>query len=262
MSRIGEEYCVLPNVWSVQSQRWRSVDQWSWRKKPHRRYCKGCHVTGYDAKTDISAEERIGREACHGPGRGHADSSGQEPVVNPAQLTPDRRDMACVARHARGTNPSGEYNFPAGYVAGETNGQVLRREFREWKKKREQGEVPACEVCAIPGISQRKDAAPGLEHSALCLGCHELGDRYTEHTRHAPSTGVACLDCHVLVTPSPSIQERETSIPTGTSWSTRSSAITQISRRPVPLATNNAPLGPAASCSTGQEKMEGNREYR
>lgn len=78
--------------------------------------------------------------------------------------------MACAACHARGTAPSGKYHFPAGYVPGadlgddfmpasnrdgETNGQALRREFREWKKKREQGEVPSCDVGAVPGFSPR-----------------------------------------------------------------------------------------------------------
>ncbi len=52
---------------------------WSWRKKPYGKFCKGCHVTGFDPASGAVAEHRIGCEACHGPGAAHAASRAPTP---------------------------------------------------------------------------------------------------------------------------------------------------------------------------------------
>ncbi len=215
IKKIGDEYYVLPKLWSVQSRKWRPYNVWSWRKMPYSKYCEGCHVTGLDPERGTVAERRIGCEACHGPGRAHAESGGKGPVVNPAKLPDDRREMICAACHVRGTDPTGTYRFPVGYVPGddlaqhyvparkeegETDAQAILRAFARWKKKREEGAQVKCEVCGIPGISEEADETKVGSMMAFCFGCHGFKDQYDKHTRHPASTGLACFDCHVQQT--------------------------------------------------------------
>src|SRR6266545_2795657 len=43
--------------------------------------CAGCHTTGYEPATRTFNELNIGCEHCHGPGREHANSLGDIPMV-------------------------------------------------------------------------------------------------------------------------------------------------------------------------------------
>jgi hypothetical protein len=212
MKKIGDEYFVLPKLWSVQSQSWRDYNVWSWRKKPYGKFCKGCHVTAYDPTANVPmAENRIGCEACHGPGWAHAESEGEKPMVNPKKLPEDRRDMICAACHVRGRDRSGTYYFPVGFVPGEdlgkyyvpvgktedeSNSQAVLRAFAKWKKKRTSGTGVRCEVCGIPGKNQEQGKqSDGAQD--FCFGCHDFKERYAEHTRHAAELEIVCFDCHV-----------------------------------------------------------------
>ncbi len=214
MKRIGDEYYVLPKLWSVQSQKWRPYNVWSWRKKPYSRYCKGCHVTAYDPEGNVPvAEHRVGCEACHGPGWAHAESGGQGPVVNPAKLPDDRREMVCAACHVRGRDPTGRYYFPVGFVPGEdlgqyyvpldkrpdeTNREAIIRNFAKWKRDRTSNAKVKCDVCGIYGAPKDKDATGGVLD--FCFGCHEFRDRYADHTHHPDTANLVCYDCHVQQT--------------------------------------------------------------
>lgn len=216
MKKIDDDYYVLPKLWSVQSQIWRPYNVWSWRKKPYSKFCKGCHVTAYDPRANLpTAENRVGCEACHGPGWNHVAAGGAKPIVNPAKLSADRRDMICAACHVRGQDNSGDYYFPVGYVPGEdlglyyrpmevpegeTNSQAILREFAKWKSDRESNTKVRCEVCGIYDASEerRPEAAGAM---GLCLGCHDFKDRYAEHSRHPDAAQILCLDCHAPQTP-------------------------------------------------------------
>jgi len=91
MKRIGDEYYVLPRLWSVQSKEWRPYSVWSWKRKPYSKYCAGCHTTNYDPVRRTVAEEGIGCESCHGPGGLHVASEGDRTkIVDPGELTAER----------------------------------------------------------------------------------------------------------------------------------------------------------------------------
>jgi len=208
MKKIGDDFYVLPKLWSVQSQGWRDYNVWSWRKKPYSKYCKGCHVTAYDPKANITvAENRIGCEACHGPGWAHAEAAGEKPIVNPCKLPKERADMICAACHVRGRDASGEYFFPLGYVPGEdlgsyyvpdkkaegeTNSAAIAREFAAW----ESSGKSKCEVCGIPGAGEEKQSENAAAMD-FCFGCHEFKKTYAQHHRHPEGTQLTCFDCHV-----------------------------------------------------------------
>ncbi len=214
MKKIGDDYYVLPKLWSVQSQQWRPYNVWSWRKMPYGKFCKGCHVTALDPTTGQAAEHRIGCEACHGPGKAHAEAGGDGPIVNPSKLPDDRREMICAACHVRGKDPSGTYHFPVGFRPGEdlgqyyvpldkqpeeTNTQAILRNFAKWKEERSGKNKVRCDVCGIYG-ADKKPRNEAQDAMGFCFGCHGFKDRYAEHTRHPDAAKLVCFDCHVQQT--------------------------------------------------------------
>lgn len=116
--------------------------------------CSGCHVTGIRSlqRTPAGefvldhAEDGVGCEACHGPGKRHADSAGESPIdsqiVDPTEISVDLHNDLCVSCHARGIS--------AGNVSGQTlefpwhpegrpylPGEVLSDSFQVQEKPRE-----------------------------------------------------------------------------------------------------------------------------
>ncbi len=212
MKKIGDDYFVLPKLWSVQSRSWQDYNVWSWRKLPYGKYCKGCHVTAYDPLGNvIAAEDRVGCEACHGPAWAHAESGGEAAVVNPRKLPAERRDMICAACHVRGQDTSGVYAFPVGFVPGEdlgryyvpkdkgaeeSNTAAVLRLFGEWRDRRASKSQVKCDVCGIygaPGTDEKKPTGA----MDFCFKCHQFKDDYAAHTHHPDAAGVVCFDCHV-----------------------------------------------------------------
>lgn len=208
LKRVDGELFALPNRWSVASHKWEPVDVWSWKKKPYSRYCVGCHATRYDPEDQTLVEHTVGCEACHGPGRRHAESLGLGAIVNPAHLSADERDLLCAACHVRGTDLSGAYQFPVGYAPGgkleehyvavrtadgEDRRDALLREVRDWKARTERGDPPNCEVC---GIERPAKNLAGKRDEPECRACHKFDDTYTSHTGHPKALSLGCTDCH------------------------------------------------------------------
>ena len=211
MKRIGDEYYVLPRLWSVQSKEWRPYSVWSWKRKPYSRYCAGCHTTNYNPANKTIAEEGIGCESCHGPGGKHAESEGDpELIVNPVKLPKDRGNMICASCHVRGTDKSGEYYFALGYLPGEDlseyytpmeinpdeePGPALARLYGEWRDNMLNSSRAKCEVCGIAGqnpTEEKKDSA-----MEFCFSCHNFRTKMQLHTHHPDTVDLACPDCHV-----------------------------------------------------------------
>jgi len=211
LKKIGEEYFVLPKLWSVSSKKWRDYNVWSWRKKPYRKFCKGCHVTAYLPEENKQSELRVGCEACHGPGASHVESEDKiGNIVNPAKLEKEKRNMICAACHVRGMDVSAEYFFPVGFkpgedlgkyyspldkAEGETNTQAILRGFEAWTKKKSSNMPLQCNVCGIkPPSGHESGNGKGID---FCFGCHDFKDSYSEHTRHPTSVVIECDQCHV-----------------------------------------------------------------
>ncbi len=118
MKKIDDDYYILPKSWSISSQRWENYNVWSWQKQPYSKYCIGCHVVRFDPADKSYVEHTIGCEACHGPGKGHADTGGNGRIVNPAKLGSVEMESICASCHVRGKDPSGQYSFPIGFTPG------------------------------------------------------------------------------------------------------------------------------------------------
>jgi len=210
-TRVGGQLYVLPKMWSVASHRWESVDDWSWKQKPYNTHCVGCHATRYDAESGAYVEHRVGCEACHGPGRAHAESGGTASIVNPSRWSPEEQELLCAACHVRGADPSGRFPFALGYAPGETLTEYYRpfrgkdgesaqesllRQYRNWRGSLGKGPPPSCDVCGIRGDREPKRQSTGTDP---CLSCHRYGAEYTAHTRHPQSLELECSACHGAV---------------------------------------------------------------
>jgi hypothetical protein len=100
--------------------------------------CIACHATGgrpeIDAEHAEVAELGVACEACHGPGRLHADrernpitrARGLAPdIVNPARLPPERASAVCGACHAYAFPRDEEGFLSRGYVGAFRPGDAL-----------------------------------------------------------------------------------------------------------------------------------------
>lgn len=209
LTRIDNDYYILPRLWSVQSQKWRPYSTYGWQRRPYSKYCVGCHSIGFDPATKEIVEHAVGCESCHGPGAAHAKAPDNASIVNPARLPQDRAEEVCASCHVRGNDKTGEYFFPIGYKPGdelakflvpidkkegESDFGAIHRLWDKWRADREMQARSRCEVC---GIHQNvKPQGPQIRMDAICMSCHEYEDRLPLHTRHKADTAIGCADCH------------------------------------------------------------------
>ncbi len=209
LTKIGDDYYILPRLWSVQSKKWRPYSTYGWQKRPYTKFCIGCHSVGFEPKTKEVAEHAVGCESCHGPGGAHAAAPSRGNIVNPKRLPKDRAEEVCASCHVRGKDLTGEYFFPIGFTAGanldhyliplekfdgENNHDAINRLWDKWLSDRESQARSRCEVC---GIHQNvKPQGPQVSMDAVCMSCHEYGERKPIHTHHNAATAIGCIDCH------------------------------------------------------------------
>lgn len=209
LTKIDDDYYILPRLWSVQSKKWRPYSTYGWQRRPYSKYCVGCHSVGFDPKTKEIVEHAVGCESCHGPGTGHIKNPKKGNIVNPATLSEDRAEEVCAACHVRGKDTTDEYFFPIGYTPGEdlsrylvplekkegeTDGDAIHRLWDKWRADRDAQARSRCEVC---GIHQNpKPSGAQVSINEICMSCHEYGDRMAQHTHHMAETDIGCVDCH------------------------------------------------------------------
>jgi len=214
LTRIDNDYYVLPKLWSVQSKKWRPYSTYGWQRRPYSRYCVGCHSVGFDPATREIEEHSVGCESCHGPGGEHVEKPLKTNIVNPKRLSVKRSEEVCASCHVRGKDLTGEYWFPVGWKPGEdlanylvpldkkegeSDHDAIHRLWDKWKSDREAQARARCEVC---GIHQSvKPQGEQMSVNALCTRCHEYQDRFSQHTRHNSQTRIGCSDCHEQKSP-------------------------------------------------------------
>jgi hypothetical protein len=209
LTRIDNDYYILPRLWSIQSKKWRPYSTYGWQRRPYSRYCVGCHSVGFDPKTKEIVEHAVGCESCHAPGAEHAANPSKGNIVNPERLPEDRSDEICASCHVRGRDVSGVYFFPIGYTPGddlskhlspmekkkgENNHDAIHRLWDKWRTDREAQARSRCEVCGIH--QKKKPQGEKVSVDAVCMSCHEYGERLPIHTHHNAGTDIGCTDCH------------------------------------------------------------------
>jgi hypothetical protein len=209
LTKLDDEYYILPRLWSIQSKKWRPYSAYGWQKRPYSKYCVGCHSVGFNPQTKKIYEHSVGCESCHGSGTKHVKEPTATNIVNPGHLPKDRSEEICASCHVRGKDLTDEYFFPLGYkpgddlgkylvpidkLEGESNSTAIHRLWDKWRSDREAKARSRCEVCGIDQGTKPKKALETAD--AMCLSCHEFEDRVQKHTRHKEGS-VHCADCHI-----------------------------------------------------------------
>ena len=190
--------------------------------------CITCHTTSgrpaIDERRSIVAELGIACEACHGPGREHADRM-RDPmarwrphdlaIVNPARLAPERASAVCGACHAYAFPRDEEAFWKAGYAS-----------FRPGDALEPSRILLTPEVLASGKVSLDTDPrnlfwpdgtvrVGGREHNAMilsacylrgegerkitCMSCHSMHQSDPDdQLRRDRSVDASCGSCHTM----------------------------------------------------------------
>ncbi len=244
----GGRLQALTVAWDLRARRWFSLYpaepvppgsplHWSGRYQNWNLMCGECHTTayakGYDEAGDRYATTwavpTVGCQACHGPGRAHAESarriaagaaSGAKPEPTPNRALgqgPAQVDQ-CAACHARRTRlaertepgrPFLDDFIPDNLRADlyHADGQQLEEvfEYGSYRQSRMYQAGVACSDCHEPHGGKLR-----AEGDALCVSCHNespparfpglVPARYDAATHHFHAEGGAgsrCVECHM-----------------------------------------------------------------
>jgi predicted CXXCH cytochrome family protein len=211
---------------------------WSGRYQNWNLMCGECHTTayrkGYDDEHDryatTWAEANVGCQACHGPGRAHAESAGrlaaagertQRPVATPNRALAGAHAQVdqCAACHARRTRlvedavagaPLLDQFVPDNLRPGlyHADGQQLDEvfEYGSYRQSRMYQAGVACTDCHDPHRGRLH-----ADGNALCTACHNPApdrgrfpglqaqdyDAPAHHFHRGGGAGSQCVDCHM-----------------------------------------------------------------
>jgi hypothetical protein len=172
ITMIGKSHYILPVQFNAKTQAYTTYHPEDWyddadlpkeigKNRSYERRCAGCHVTGLEVElvgdewvmdfADIS----VGCEACHGPGRNHANGpikAKKETIINPATLTTDKdlsddgvvdqvdnlivRNYVCYHCHSRGAGKYSAGGTTLAYSSKEDDqgGAQLYRPGLDWRE--------------------------------------------------------------------------------------------------------------------------------
>ena len=161
------------------------------------RRCFGCHTTAFSTRVASPVSELmpgVTCEACHGPGRAHAEAMRQDKeeeglaaIVNPATFKPVDSVDFCGACHA---------TFWDVTLAGEKGISALRSQPFRLQSSRCWGEGDrriTCVACHNPHEPLERTAA---FYDARCLSCHRATDATPESDRAPASSSLAAIAPH------------------------------------------------------------------
>lgn len=187
--------------------------------------CLHCHTTTVapvraNARNSFPqppfAQGGIGCSACHGDPSAHLAAQGHGPILNPAKLTPAKRDSVCLQCHLEGNviidrpghslaafTPGDDLNESEAYFVLAAQATGGARATSQWEAlaasacKRAAGDRMTCTTCHDPhGDPQSPDAR--IEYfRARCLTCHTSPQLATQH--HPEERN--CATCHMPRSP-------------------------------------------------------------
>lgn len=149
-------------------------------------------------------------EACHGDAQQHVNSRGKAPIVNPAHLTPERRDSVCISCHLEGDvsveragrstlnyHPGDAISdYLAFYVYSGNNltarGVSEVEQLAESTCKRMSGDKMSCTSCHDPHFMPPPEQRVAF-FRAKCLACHNQPQFAASH--HPENQD--CTSCHM-----------------------------------------------------------------
>ncbi len=189
--------------------------------------CLRCHMSGVERQVPGTnnlyrqlpfLQVGITCESCHGDARAHVAANGLAPVVNPIELTPERRDSTCIVCHLEGdTNVErrgyAALNFRPGedvrkymayfaYASANTTKRAVSEieQFNSSRCKLASGPGMSCMNCHDPHVSPTNTERVAF-YRTRCLACHTQQKFVTDHFPAKPD----CTGCHMPKTGSENI---------------------------------------------------------
>ena len=183
------------------------------------RKCFGCHTVHATTSAGFNpahAEPGLGCEACHGPGRQHAEAEAAQSgfahtmsvptkpavsgtlrtaIFNPAGLSPVDSIDYCGSCHRTSTDATLAAG-PNSLGTATVRFQPYRLEQSKCWRATESDRL-TCTACHDPHQSLEQSAA---KYDKTCLGCHTViqGASVPQHLAHVASTGsTSCVSCHM-----------------------------------------------------------------
>jgi hypothetical protein len=223
-----------PINWYSQEHRWNMTPAYTEAREspmnlPAFVDCLNCHTSGLGPPlpgTDSGFPDKpflhdgITCERCHGTGEGHLEGKG--PIVNPAKLSPERRDAICMECHFEGTvtvEQAGKrlYQFQPGerladyihYFLLPTNHEQSPRALSQFEAlsmsacRRKSGDSMWCGTCHDPHYEPSVSEKAGY-YSRKCITCHS--DAFAR--KHHPDKP-DCTHCHMPALPSQDVAHTE-----------------------------------------------------
>ena len=225
-----------PINWYSQSKTWNMAPAYTEARQipmtlPALTDCLNCHTSGLKAPEPGTENLYKGRpftdggitcERCHGPGDAHA-LDGKAPIVNPAKLSPARRDAVCMLCHFEGTVAIQQrgrnlYDFkPGENLADYIHYFIVNDETSEKPRalsqfealsmsqcKIKSGDKMSCTTCHNPH-SEPSAAEKVSYYRGKCISCH--GEAFAaKHHANQPD----CTSCHMPQLPTAAVAHTET----------------------------------------------------
>jgi predicted CXXCH cytochrome family protein len=183
------------------------------------RGCLHCHSTG--VQPTLEANNHFGSQpflyggitcqSCHGDPAAHLASGGAAPILNPAKLSPSKRDSVCLQCHLEGeTTVNAPGRSLAAFVPGENLSDYVThfvhsgelgpngRATSQWEAllqsecKRKSGDALTCTTCHDPHTSPSGEQRVTYFRSR-CLTCHGAPAFVSKHHPDQPD----CSSCHM-----------------------------------------------------------------
>jgi predicted CXXCH cytochrome family protein len=183
------------------------------------RGCLHCHSTG--VQPSVGANNHFGAQpflyggitcqSCHGDPAAHLASGGTAPILNPAKLSPNKRDSVCLQCHLEGeTAVNAPGRSLSAFVPGENLSDYVThfvhsgelgpdgRATSQWEAllqsecKRKSGDRLTCTTCHDPHNSPSAEQRVTYFRSR-CLTCHGAPAFVSKHHPDQPD----CSSCHM-----------------------------------------------------------------
>ena len=224
-----------PINWYSQEHRWNMTPAYTEAREspmnlPSYVDCLNCHTSGLQAPVAGTDSKYSGKpflhggitcQRCHGEGAGHG-TADVSAIVNPAKLSPERRDAICMECHFEGTVAVAQagkqlYQFQPGERLADyihyflvSDGQAQKAQAVSQFEalslsacKRKSGDKMWCGSCHDPH-SEPSTAEKAAYYRGKCLSCH--GEAFA--AKHHPDKA-DCVACHMPALPSKDVAHTE-----------------------------------------------------
>lgn len=186
---------------------------------PMQSECMRCHMSDVQPSAPGTTNRYSGQpflhggitcESCHGDTSQHLLSKGKIPVVDPAKLTPEKRDSICISCHLEGdvtVDRAGHsiLNYKPGqsistylayYIYAKSDplarGVSEVEQFNQSMCKRMSGDKMSCTTCHDPHYTPPVSQQAAFYRSK-CLTCHNAPSFIKTHHPDNPD----CIGCHM-----------------------------------------------------------------